>query len=58
MYKQEKESIVTIRYNSNSNHPKDWDLENMVWLEHGEVVEVIGIAESPVYTTTDNGGAK
>jgi hypothetical protein len=49
MYKQGKEYIVTIRYNSNNNHPKDWDLENMVWLEHGEVVEVIGIAETPVW---------
>jgi hypothetical protein len=31
--KQEKEYIVTIRYNSNSNHPKDWDLDSYIKFE-------------------------
>lgn len=43
MYKQQQEFIVTIKYNSDNNHPKDWDIEDMIWLEHGESAEIISI---------------
>lgn len=46
MYLQEREFIVTIRYNSDNNHPKDWDIEDMVWLEHGEAAEIISIEQT------------
>lgn len=45
MYKQQREFIVTIRYNSDNNHPKDWNIDNLVWLEHGEAAEVISIEQ-------------
>ena len=46
MYKQKREFIITIRYNSDNNDPKDWsqeDLEQLACLEHGEAIEIVSI---------------
>jgi len=46
MYKQSREFIVTIRYNSNNNDPESWtseDLEKLAWLEDGEAIEIVKI---------------
>ena len=51
MYKQEREFIITIKYNSNNNNPNDVKelqekLEDIFWLEHGETVEVLSIKQT------------
>jgi len=50
MYKQKREFIVPIRYNSDNNDPKDWnqeDLEQLAWLEDGEAIEIVSIEQVP-----------
>jgi hypothetical protein len=51
MYKQQREFIITIKYNSNNNDPNDVTelqekLEDIFWLENGEAVEVLSITQT------------
>ena len=58
MYKQATDYVVTIQFSSDNNHPKDWDLENGIYLEHGELLEILDIVQvegKPLYTPQNKG---
>jgi hypothetical protein len=51
MYKHGREFIITIKYNSNDNDPREWtdlqsQLEDLFWLTHGESVELVNITQT------------
>jgi len=51
MYKQTREFIITIKYNSDNNDPNKMTelqekLEDIFWLANGEAVEVLSIAQT------------
>lgn len=45
MYKQTTQYVVTIQFSSDNNHPRDWDLENGIFLEHGELLEILDVVQ-------------
>jgi len=58
MYKQTKDYVVTIQFSSDNNHPRDWDLENGIFLEHGELLEILDIVQvegKPLYIPQNKG---
>jgi hypothetical protein len=51
MYKQKREFIITIKYNSDNNDPNDMTelqekLEDIFWLANGETVEILSIKQT------------
>jgi hypothetical protein len=44
MYKA-KEYTVTIKFNSDTAHPSEWDLNEMLWLNFYESAEITKIEE-------------
>jgi len=51
MYKQKREFIITLKYNSNNNNPNNMTelqekLEDIFWLEHGETIEILNITQT------------
>ena len=45
MYKQTTNYAVTIQFSSDNNHPRDWDLENGIFLEHGELLTILDVVQ-------------